>query len=139
MEQEKNKLSRKKIILGIAILVVLVVGAIFAYKIFSPKPVKGSKSITVTVIDDKGTNTTYEQKTDAEFLREALEDIEDLTIVGEESEYGLFVKTINGVTADYDVNGAFWSFSVNGELCNNGIETQPVYDGDSFEISYEAQ
>lgn len=139
MEQGKNKLSRKKIILGISILVVLVVGAIFAYKIFSPKPVKGSKSITVTVIDDKGTSTTYEQTTDAEFLREALEEIEALTIEGEESEYGLFVKTINGVTADYDVNGAFWSFSVNGELCNNGIETQPVYDGDSFEISYEAQ
>lgn len=139
MEQEKNKLSRKKIILGLAILVVLVVGAIFAYKIFSPKPVKGSKSITVTVIDDKGTNTTYEQTTDAEFLREALEEIENLTIEGEESDYGLYVKTINDVTADYDVNGAFWSFSVNGELCNNGIDTQPVYDGDSFEITYEAQ
>ena len=139
MEQEKNKLSGKKIILGIAILVVLVVGAVFAYKTFSPKPVQGSKSITVTVIDDKGNNTTYENKTDAEFLREALEEIEGLTIEGDESEYGLFVKTINGVTADYDANGAFWSFSVNGELCNNGIETQPVYDGDSFEISYEAQ
>lgn len=139
MEQEKNKLSRKKIILGLSILVVLVVGAIFAYKIFSPKPVKGSKSITVTVIDDKGTNTTYEQTTDAEFLREALEEIENLTIEGEESDYGLYVKTINDVTADYDVNGAFWSFSVNGELCNNGIDTQPVYDGDSFEITYEGQ
>lgn len=139
MEQEKNKLSRNKIILGISILVVLIVGAMFAYKTFSPKPVKGSKSITVAVIDDKGTKTTYEQKTDAEFLRDALEEIKDLSIEGEESEYGLFVKTINGVTADYDANGAFWSFSVNGELCNNGIETQPVYDGDSFEISYEAQ
>lgn len=139
MEQEKNKMSSKKIFLGIAILVVLVVGAICAYKIFSPKPVEGSKSITVTVIDDKGTSTTYNQKTDAEFLRDALEEIKNLTIEGEESQYGLFVKTINGVTADYDANGAFWSFSVNGELCNNGIETQPVYDGDSFEISYEAQ
>ena len=139
MKQEKNKLGGKKIILGIAILVVLVVGAIFAYKTFSPKPVQGSKSITVTVIDDKGNNTTYENKTDAEFLLDALEEIEGLTIEGDESEYGLFVKTINGVTADYDANGAFWSFSVNGELCNNGIETQPVYDGDSFEISYEAQ
>ncbi|WP_455716107.1 DUF4430 domain-containing protein [Anaerosporobacter sp.] len=139
MEKEKSNLSSKKIIIGIAILVVLVVGALCAYKKFSPKPVKGSKSITVTVIDDKDNRTTYDHKTDAEFLRAALEEIDGLTVEGEEAQYGLFVKTVNGLTADYNVNGAFWSFSVNGEDCNNGIETQPVYDGDTFEITYEAQ
>lgn len=139
MEKESSKLSTKKIIIGIAILVVLVVGALCAYKVFSPKPVQGSKSITVTVIDDKGNSTAYNHKTDAEYLRDALEEIDGLTVEGEEAEYGLFVKKVNGITADYNVNGAFWSFSVNGELCNNGIETQPVYDGDAFEISYEAQ
>ncbi|WP_310605331.1 DUF4430 domain-containing protein [Anaerosporobacter sp.] len=139
MQQEKNKFSVKQIIIGIIILAVLIAGALYAYKTFSPKPVEGSKSITVAVIDDKGERTTYTHKTDAEFLRTALEEIKDLKIEGEESDYGLYVKTINGVTADYNVNGAFWSFSVNGESCNNGIDTQPVYDNDSFEISYEAQ
>lgn len=139
MGQETNKVSSKKIIIGIAVLVVLIAGALCAYKFFSPKPEKGTKSITVTVIDDQGTSTKYDHTTDAEYLREALEEIDGLTVEGEESDYGLFVKTINGITADYNVNGAFWSFTVNGEQCNNGVDTQPIYDGDAFEISYEAE
>ena len=47
------------------------------------------------------------------------------------------ISTINGEVADYNINGAYWSFYVNGEYCNYGIDTQPVADGDAFVIAYE--
>ena len=44
---------------------------------------------------------------------------------------------VNGLRADYDEDGAYWSFYVNDEYCNYSIDEQPVNDGDSFAIKYE--
>lgn len=125
-----------KFILGIIALVAAV--ALFAgiYLIFGSKPVAGSKDITINVIDDTQAVTVYQLTTDAEYLRQAMDEAEGLTFSGTESEFGLMVDTVNGVVADYNTNGAYWSFMVNGEYCNYGIDTQPVMNGDEFSIEY---
>ena len=99
---------------------------------------EGSKSITIEVVNKAEENTNYELKTDAEYLRQAMEEAEGLTFSGTESEYGMMVETVNGEKADYNIDGAYWGFYVNGEYCNNGIDTQPVEDGDVFSIVYTA-
>lgn len=130
------KNNRKNIIIGVAALAAVV--AVFAgiYFIFGAKPVAGSKSITIDVVNDKQERTTYELNTDAEYLRQAMEEAEGLTFSGAESEYGMMVDTVNGVKADYNENGAYWGFYVNGDYCNYGIDDQPVLDGDAFSIEY---
>lgn len=135
---EKNNKSKFGIIAGVVVLAVAL--AVFAgiYFIFGEKPVEGSKSITIQVINDNNETSTYELKTDAEYLRQAMEEAEGLTFSGQESEYGMMVDTVNGVRADYSENGAYWSFYVNGDYCNYGIDSQPVLDGDIFSIEYTA-
>lgn len=66
-----------------------------------------------------------------------MEEADGLEFSGTESEYGLMVETVNGVTADFNVDGAYWSFYVNGTYCNYGVDSQPVEDGDAFQIKYE--
>lgn len=136
MTQEKKKFN-KKALLGVIALIALV--AIFAvvYSVFREKPVEGSKSITIEVVDKSAKSTTYELKTDAMYLRQAMDEAEGLTYGGSESEYGIMVDTVNGEKADYNADGAYWSFYVNGNYCNYGIDTQPVEDGDAFKIVYE--
>ena len=46
------------------------------------------------------------------------------------------VKVVNGETADFNVDSAYWSVLVNGEYGNYGISQQPVHDGDVFTIAY---
>ena len=70
--------------------------------------------------------------TEAEYLRGALEE-EDL-IAGEESQYGLFVKTVNGVTID-DAKHQWWCFTKDGGDLFTGVDTTPIADGDKFEIT----
>ena len=111
------------------------------YSVFREKPVEGSKSVTIEVTGLESEKTEYTLKTDAEYLRQAMEEAETdgLTFSGQESEYGMMVDTVNGLTADYNADGAYWSFYVNGEYCNYGIETQPVEDGDVFSIVYTTE
>ena len=125
-----------KKILGIAILVVLVAAMAFAYNTFSEKPVEGEKNITIEVVMADGEATVYEVNTDAEYLVGAMEEADGLTFEGEEGVYGLSISTINGVRADYTLDGAYWGFFVNDEYCNYGVSQQPVEDGDIFGIVY---
>ena len=57
-------------------------------------------------------------------------------IPGSDSEYGLFITSINGITADGS-DGAYWSIYVNGEYGQYGADSQPVNDGDAFSFRYE--
>lgn len=136
MTEEKKKIN-KKALLGVGILIALI--AVFAviYFVFGAKPVAGSKNITIEVVGKEAAAIVYEVSTDAEFLRQAMEEAEGLEFSGTESEYGLMVSTVNGETADYSVDSSYWSFYVNDTYCNYGIDSQPVMDGDAFKIVYE--
>ncbi|MBQ1992455.1 MAG: DUF4430 domain-containing protein [Clostridia bacterium] len=147
MNEEKLKRSIGIISIAMVIVAIMVV-AVPMIAIFSPKGALSEnniateqataveKAITIEVIDSAKKSVTYNVTTDAEFLRGAMDDTEGLEYSGDESQYGIMVKTVNGELADYDKNGAYWSFTVNGEYSNHGIDTQPVNDGDEFVIAY---
>ena len=85
---------------------------------------EGSKEFALTVTDKDGNETQFEIHTDKETVGEALQELN--LIDGEEGEYGLFVKTVNGITADYDADGVYWAFYVNGEYATSGVDSTPV-------------
>ena len=134
MKDNKNKTL--KMVLAVVILAALIGALVLIYKNFSPKPTAGAKSVTIEVVDDQADTTSYEVNTDAEYLRQVMEETDGLTFSGAESEYGMTVDTVNGIRADYNENGAYWSFYLNDDYCNYGIDTQPVADGDHFSIVY---
>ena len=109
----ENKRMNKKAVIGIAVLAAAVVLMAAGYFLFREKPVKGSKAIVIQVVDNEKKTATYDVKTDAEYLRQAMEEADGLEFSGAESEYGMMVDTVNGLKADYNVNGAYWSFYVN--------------------------
>jgi len=141
-QKEENKMAEKKqmnkkALIGVVVIIVLVAVMGILYSVFREKPVQGSKSITIEVVDSKQESKIYELNTDAEYLQQAMDEAEGLEYGGYESEYGFTITTINGVEADFTKNNAYWSFYVNDEYCNYGISEQPVEDGDAFKIAYE--
>ena len=128
--------NKRNVAIVIIIAVLAVMGVVYA--LFANKTAAGSKSVTVAVVDAQGAKTEYSCKTDAEYLLDVIKELEKdgLTVGGEDSAYGLMVDTVNGLRADYEADGAYWYFYVNGEACMNGVSTEPVHDGDAFEIVY---
>ena len=127
---------KNKKFLGAGVFIVLIAILAVLFFTFSEKPVEGSKSITIEVIGKAGKSTEYALQTDAAYLKQAMEEADGLTFSGTEGDYGLMIHTVNGDKADYNVDKSYWSFYVNGEYCNYGIESQPVEDGDAFQIVY---
>ena len=139
MSETVKKGNGKKIAIGVTVLVLAAVlfGAI--YLKFAPKAVEGAKEISIEVVDDTQKSTVYTVNTDAEYLRQALEETEGLTVEGTESELGLMVDTVNGVTADYGTDGAYWAFYLDGDYCTYGVDDQPVEDGQAYSIVYTTE
>lgn len=131
-----EKKTNKKLFIGIAVLVGLIAVFAVVFFLFKPKAVQGEKSIVIEVVDNNENSTLYIFNTDAEYLRQAMEDADGLEFSGTESEYGMMVETVNGVTADWNVDQSYWAFYVNGEYCNYGIDEQPVMNNDLFQIVY---
>jgi len=135
-EAKTNKKNPKTLIIACGILAVLIIAFALIYFFALPKPTEGAKALKIEVVDDKSETSVYEVHTDAEFLRQAMEETEGLTFSGTESEYGLMVDTVNGLKADYSANAAYWAFYVDGEYCSFGIDSQPVKDGETYSIVY---
>ena len=99
---------------------------------------EGSKHITIEVTGADGKTVSYELNTDAEYLRQAMDEADGLTYSGTDSDFGMMVEVVNGEQAIYSEDNAYWAFYVNGEYGNYGIDSQPVTDGDTYSIVYEA-
>ncbi len=95
----------------------------------------GKAVIEVTVIHGDGSEKIFRIETaEGATLRSALESID--LVQGDDDKYGLYVKTVDGERADYDLDGAYWSFSQNGEYMMGGVDSVKVKDGDKFGIAY---
>ena len=125
-----------KKILAVVLVAVLVAALAIVNVAYGEKTVEGMKHVTIEVVMADETATVYEVDTDGEYLIDAMNAAEGLSFEGEEGIYGLSVSTVNGVRADYTLDGAYWAFYVCGEYCNYGVSEQPIEDGDSFSIVY---
>lgn len=96
---------------------------------------EGEKIFAFTVTDQDGNETSFEIHTDKETVGEAL--LEVGLIEGEDSEYGLYVKSVNGISADYDKDGVYWAFYVNGEYAQSGVDSTTITEGDTYSFKVE--
>ena len=125
-------MKNKKTILILVILAVVLGAMLAAYQTFGPNATAGEKTITVNVDHIVGDDRAFTYTTDAAFLRDVLE--EQGLISGTESQYGMWVTTVDGETAD-EAQQQWWSFDVNGAFSQYGVDDQPIADGDVFDFS----
>lgn len=96
---------------------------------------EGQIMFLFTVVDKDGNETGFEIHTDKKKVGEALLDLD--LIDGDDGDYGLYVKTVNGITADYDVDKTYWAFYVNGEYAATGVDSTDVEEGASYSFKVE--
>ena len=122
----------RNIIIAAVVLLALIVGVWLIYNANKPAAQEGGKQLVVTVVHGDGTSKDFSLATDAETLRTALEE-KDL-IAGTESEYGLYVLTVDGETAD-EAQQQWWCFTKGGEMLMTGVDSTMIADGEHYEIT----
>ncbi len=91
---------------------------------------QGEKVFTFIAKDADGKETTFEISSDAATVGAAL--LENNLIAGDESEYGLYVKTVNGITLDYDADHMYWAFYVGDAYAEKGVDATELVAGTTY-------
>lgn len=82
----------------------------------------GDQSVLFTIHTDKKT------------VGEAL--LEHGLIDGDEGEFGLYVKKVNGITADFDVDQSYWAFYIDGEYAMTGVDATDIDQDAEYRLEY---
>lgn len=131
----KSKNLRRPIIATLIFLLIAGV-MIFVYVSSRSKQAdelgKGSKTITVQVVIPEKETKDYVIKTDADFLRQALD--QEKLIEGSEGEFGFFITGVSGVTADTSKQ-EWWCITKEGETVFSGVDEIVIQDKEQYEIT----
>ncbi|MBP5312327.1 MAG: DUF4430 domain-containing protein [Clostridia bacterium] len=92
-------------------------------------------SFKFVVVGKDGAEKTFDITTTKATVGEAL--LEKNLIAGDVSEYGLYVKTVDGTTLDYNEDGYYWAFYVNGEYAAKGVDSTPADEGVTYTFKAE--
>ena len=96
---------------------------------------EGNTTFEFTVVDADGNTKYYNVSTDKKTVGEALLDAE--LISGENGAYGLYVKTVSGITYDYEKDGKYWAFYANGEMSPTGVDMTDITEGTAYAFKAE--
>ena len=99
------------------------------------EPKATDASFTVIVVDLEGKETTFEYTSDKATVGEAL--VAEGLIEGHETEYGLYVDSVNGVALDWDKDGKYWAFYIDGEYAMTGVDATQITEGATYAFKPE--
>ena len=92
---------------------------------------EGATTLTVQVKAEDH-QITFTIHTDKTTVGEAMQ--EHGLLEGEESEYGLYVKKVNGILADYDVDQTYWAFYIEDEYALTGADSTNIEEGETYRL-----
>lgn len=127
-------MKNKKLVIAVVALVAVVAILMGVYFATRPATSQGAKEITVTVVHKDGSEKVFTYRTDEEFLGPVI--LGEGLVVGEQGPYGLMISAVNGETAVYETDGAYWALFVGEEYAMSGADTTPIADGDAFKLVY---
>ena len=128
------------LIIGIVLAVAALVGAWF---LLNPPAEPAAPTdptaepgvaFTVVVVHSDGTEKTFRYRSEEEYVGTVL--LEEGLITGENGQYGLYIKTVDGEKAVYEEDNAYWGFFIGDEYAATGVDMTPITEGAVYKLVY---
>jgi len=129
-------MKNRKIILAVIALVAVIGLMAGLYLTTRPEAVEGSKQVTIQIVHKDGTEKNLEFGTDHAYLADLLLEKELVTGYASE-EYGFTIESVDGVTADWAADGAYWALYEGEEYATTSAAGIVLVDGGIYRLVYE--
>lgn len=116
------------------LLALMIVISSLAFVSCGEKEAEKKYTFTLIVVDDKAAEKSFEIKTDKENLADAL--LEANLVSGSDSEWGLMIDTVNGLKADYSVDGSWWALYEGDKMSEVGASSLQLTNGATYKLVY---
>jgi len=99
------------------------------------EPAAEGKSFQVVVTDLDGKQTTFDYTSDKAMLGDAL--VAEGLVEGEIGEYGLYITSVNGISLDWEKDGKYWAFYIDGQYASTGVDSTEITEGAVYSFKPE--
>ena len=127
-------MKNKRVWIAMAALLALIGLMAGLWLLTRQAPEAGLKAVTVTVVHKDTTQKEVSCRTEAENLGELL--LEEGLAEGETGQYGLMINTVDGETADWNVDRSYWAIYIGEEYATTGADGILLTDGDQYSLVY---
>ena len=129
--KEERKMKR---ILSLTLVLLMLISSMFV--VSCKKEEDGEeRTFTFTVVHADGTSKSIEVTTTKNNLADAL--VEKGIISGEESQYGLYVTTVDGEYHKWEDDGKYWALYIGEELASTGASSIQIENGGKYTFKVE--
>jgi len=96
---------------------------------------EGANQFKLEVVTGNEDDFFYLIKTDEETVGNALAKLG--MIEGEQGQYGLYIKYVNGELHDYEVDQTYWGFYIDGEYAELSCDLTEIEEGKLYTLKAE--
>ncbi len=129
-------MKNKKMILAVIALAAVIALMAGLYMTTRPEAVEGSKQVTIQIVHKDGSEKNLEFATELEYLADLLLEKELATGYTSE-EYGFTIESVDGVTADWTADSAYWALYEGEEYAVTSAAGIVLVDGGIYRLVYE--
>lgn len=129
-------MKNKKMILAVIALAAVIALMAGLYMTTRPEAVEGSKHVTIQIVHKDGSEKNLEFATELEYLADLLLEKELATGYTSE-EYGFTIESVDGVTADWTADSAYWALYEGEEYAVTSAAGIVLVDGGIYRLVYE--
>lgn len=134
--REVETMKNKKMMILSLVLVILIAVMAGISVVAKQAPEEGAKHIRIVIVHKDGTEKNLEIATDAQYLADVLLEQELVTGYASE-EYGYTIESVDGETADWSVDGAYWALYEGDEYATASAAGIVLQDGGVYKLIYE--
>lgn len=92
------------------------------------------KTFSVVVAHSDGSEKTFQYTSQEQYLGTVL--VAEGLVQGDNAEYGLYIKVVDGEQAIYEEDTAYWSIFVGEESAMTGADQIVIQDGVTYKLVY---
>ena len=96
---------------------------------------EGDTSFVFEVTGTDGNTASFKINTNEKTVGDALSKLG--LIEGDDTNLGLYVKTVNGTTLEFDKDGKYWAFYIDGEYAMTGVDSTDIDETSVYEFRAE--
>lgn len=129
-------MKNKKLVIAAVALALVIALMAGLYLTTRPQAEEGDKQVTVVIVHKDGTEKKLEYTTDLQYLADLLLEKELATGYTSE-EYGFTVESVDGVTADWSADSAYWALYEGDTYATTSASGIVLTDGGVYKLVYE--
>ena len=96
---------------------------------------EGDTEFIFKVKTKSGEEKTFTVRTDKTIVGDALQEVG--LIEGDEGQFGLYVKVVDGERVEYETDGKYWAFYVDGDYALLGVDSTEIEAGKVYSFVAE--